>query len=1351
MPNTTLIIPHNSPLLREEHVQVLHTYSNGNVLAKVEGRIPESADVQHVEGGLQPTGITTSELQRLRERSVTEIDDDAEIYAYTELAGPPEASVVTLLEETGLEVINFEPPAAYLCHGTKQEFAAAAEIPLVTAVIPRERSLKPTLTLNEVGEEDLWVVLYNSSAEKTMAMLAGMDGLDPIDSPERTAGPYVRIPIKANAETVEQILVLPGVASVDLRVQAQPEGEVADLIVAGMIDTQHRPVGNYLRWLEDLNIDGSGVTIGIVDAGVDESHEAFTGRIVAKDNNTTDWHGTFVAGHAAGNYKDERDPNGFIYGIGVAPGADIVSQSYNRTDEENCRDTVKTLGASSSKRGVIQNNSWGRLPTSPAGMDYKSGEALFDGFVRNADGEGTPLTICFSSGNSGASGLTRPKSAKNIIVTGNSESYRPEFVTSKPGDAADADNINHVFTGMGASSHGNCGDGRIRPHVVAPGQWTSSANFDSHPGQREYISPKLTWGGGSSGASPKTAGACALIVDWWRQNIGGNDPSPALLRAAVVNGATDTGFGGPIPNNRQGWGRLNLGNVLDEFVHKTYLDQSILLKAIGETKTWNLQVSDPDKPVKITLAWTDPPGAIGSGTSSRTAIVNRLALELEQAGLTYYGNEFTGGWSRSSSRPENEGLDNVQNIFIPSGVIQGPFTVTVRAVALAMNCLTNKASDPQQDFALVIHNGHLDQSYTPYDMVLLIDDQNADDPYSDDPWHTDDDDGTNDNDDTWGDGKERPTLRKGDSGPDVQDLQQMLFDLGYDPNGIDGKFGTGTRKAVIQFQKDEGLTADGIVGPTTWSHLNAASTANQDDDDWDDDDWDDDDWDDWFDWDAWEGESTRTNGVKSLSRHKIANEIARSVTGIADEGVRLILPANDVNGLTITDAEAGIDALSEHIGRDGIGQLSSALKNLLHQWEEFGNDHEGVIRPRTAVFVIGAHTKFSKEDLIVLRRLAMLGTLFIVSDKQDIMNWLAQRLQLRRGIHYRLILGEEHMASAIKEVLAEAGGATRAILPQRISESNVNRAVQAQLHLTEHDQQATILLEKARNITVEVGPPGSDFIEVTPRSRRQGIRVREISEDILKVTLRQTENGPWAGIWRLRFQLNEERAETPIIDAFVTGATTIKFQTEQLGGPATESDRSRIVGVSVSNGRLARARIRAVSSVENSRSNLEMTPRTDRLLTLNGTQSESDREVATADHLSGLMTTGTSNQTVTDIGIEVQGVSPEGHRFMRSCHENLLKILPRSEWRRQRGRKKEKWDLVRARVSEVVLNQNLKGLGLVIRSRKKRRAVRVENPILQDLLTSIDLSEGEYVFGLEGDIVQTVIDPLQEAHHELGE
>ena len=49
----------------------------------------------------------------------------------------------------------------------------------------------------------------------------------------------------------------------------------------------------------------------------------------------------------------------------------------------------------------------------------------------------------------------------------------------------------------------------------------------------------------------------------------------------------------------------------------------------------------------------------------------------------------------------------------------------------------------------------------------------------------------------------------------VKDVQTALSRLGHDPDGLDGKYGPGTFKAVQEFQKANGLTVDGQVGPNT--------------------------------------------------------------------------------------------------------------------------------------------------------------------------------------------------------------------------------------------------------------------------------------------------------------------------------------------------------------------------------------------------------------------------------------------------------------------------------------------------------------------------------------------------------
>jgi len=63
------------------------------------------------------------------------------------------------------------------------------------------------------------------------------------------------------------------------------------------------------------------------------------------------------------------------------------------------------------------------------------------------------------------------------------------------------------------------------------------------------------------------------------------------------------------------------------------------------------------------------------------------------------------------------------------------------------------------------------------------------------------------------------SLRLGDRGEAVRNLQLKLDRWGYEPGAVDGVFGEETRRAVIRFQKNNALSADGIVGPATAAAL----------------------------------------------------------------------------------------------------------------------------------------------------------------------------------------------------------------------------------------------------------------------------------------------------------------------------------------------------------------------------------------------------------------------------------------------------------------------------------------------------------------------------------------------------
>ena len=80
--------------------------------------------------------------------------------------------------------------------------------------------------------------------------------------------------------------------------------------------------------------------------------------------------------------------------------------------------------------------------------------------------------------------------------------------------------------------------------------------------------------------------------------------------------------------------------------------------------------------------------------------------------------------------------------------------------------------------------------------------------------------------------KDDDSLRMGDSGSDVKNLQTKLKKLGYYDGTVDSTFGSGTYAAVKAFQKKYNLTADGVAGSETLKKLDSAyKNADSDKDD----------------------------------------------------------------------------------------------------------------------------------------------------------------------------------------------------------------------------------------------------------------------------------------------------------------------------------------------------------------------------------------------------------------------------------------------------------------------------------------------------------------------------------------
>ena len=69
-------------------------------------------------------------------------------------------------------------------------------------------------------------------------------------------------------------------------------------------------------------------------------------------------------------------------------------------------------------------------------------------------------------------------------------------------------------------------------------------------------------------------------------------------------------------------------------------------------------------------------------------------------------------------------------------------------------------------------------------------------------------------------------LKQGSTGSKVKEVQTRLKNWGYYKGNVDGIFGSKTRAAVVWFQRNNGLTQDGIVGSATFRALGIASGSS---------------------------------------------------------------------------------------------------------------------------------------------------------------------------------------------------------------------------------------------------------------------------------------------------------------------------------------------------------------------------------------------------------------------------------------------------------------------------------------------------------------------------------------------
>ena len=413
------------------------------------------------------------------------------------------------------------------------------------------------------------------------------------------------------------------------------------------------------------DLDGSGQIVAVADAGLDEDHGDFGTRVIGSydvigDGSTADkhsGHGTHVSCTVLGD--------GFRGGYGgVAQAAELYFQAMENDNTGNFQSpSLNNLLNTAYNAGArTHTNSWGSSAASQQAKynseteDVDDRANYYDRYYNGAQG----LTILFAAGNDGpnAGTVSPPATAKNVVSVGNHKnrySGSPDVM-------------------MSGSSRGPTEDGRIKPDLVAPGGFVRScrAQEATDTGGASWSNTYYLEYTGTSMATPNAAGAALMIREYLEEIAQRPSPQGALVKALLVLGAQDIGSR-DIPNNDEGWGRVNLRNTLAPANGQgIWVDDRSVMSGTGNSKTYSFNVSQASGLFKVVLTWSDERGS----RFSTAQLVNDLDLEVTSPdGTLYLGNDFANG--RSATGGTRDDVNNLEVVLIDAAA-QGTWTVKVK-------------------------------------------------------------------------------------------------------------------------------------------------------------------------------------------------------------------------------------------------------------------------------------------------------------------------------------------------------------------------------------------------------------------------------------------------------------------------------------------------------------------------------------------------------------------------------------------------------------------------------------------------------------------------------------------------
>ncbi|MEO7913571.1 MAG: S8 family serine peptidase [Roseiflexaceae bacterium] len=638
-------------------------------------------------------------------------------YMIIQLRGPITPADRAALEQTGLALLEYLPDFAYLVRGSPQQIASATRLP--------QGAGSSALTLaDKLDPELLSVVAHGDLFAGQVRVLGWPSDAGALERDLRVASLSAAGP--SSVDTLLRTAALPSVRWIAPVAQPRLLNDVARSIMH--VDSAWQDRGLYgagqIIGIADSGLDtGNPATLSADFVGrLVATHVLAAGGDLAD----TFGHGTHVAGSAAGaGVQSGATPAQHRYAgsfAGVAPEAGLVIQAFEANDQGAIigldPDYYKLFAQAYADGARLHTDSWGDTTSAVPGPaqfgGYPSGSRDADRFMW----EHPDMAIFFAAGNSGRDGvpnsanfcvggdgvidsdsLLAPATAKNVITVGATESQRASgghsdwpwfyfdrssfcFATAPISEDLSSDNPD----GMAAfSSRGPTDDGRVKPDLVAPG--VNIVSNRSHAPKAGILwgmhetNPNYVYSNGSSMSTPLVAGAGALVRQWLITR-GMAAPSAAAIKATLLNTTHDMAAGqygnGPAqeipvtrPNNVDGWGRTDLGFMSAPSPYAIWVDDHTSGLATSQSVTYTsepgraLTVLDSAQPLRIMLAWTDPPGSL----SAQKKLVNDLDLIVTGPGGVLY---------RGNSSASGDRLNNVEGIVIDHPPL-GQYRVEIRA------------------------------------------------------------------------------------------------------------------------------------------------------------------------------------------------------------------------------------------------------------------------------------------------------------------------------------------------------------------------------------------------------------------------------------------------------------------------------------------------------------------------------------------------------------------------------------------------------------------------------------------------------------------------------------------------